>query len=294
MFRAEHPYELPDAFLVTVSWYHVGISWEYCSLSEYDRTDAGFYDRFSTGIDGDVAFYVEEARKAGGPVLEIGCGTGRIMVPIAESGVPIIGLDRAPAMLEIARGKVAGRSAGTRQRIRMVESDMRAFDLDQRFNLVVIPYRTFNYMLSEEDQRSTLMRINDHLYDRGRLVFDVMAPGPDVIAASLETPGGSLDHIWTFMHPDSGNRVMAWDTRKFDPVEQSVNVHQFFQELDYEGKEVSITVFQIFYRYFYRYEMQHLLELCGFEVEALYGDFRRSPLHHGTEQVWMARKTASA
>lgn len=263
-------------------------------MSEYDRTDAGFYDRFSTGIEGDVAFYVEEARKAGGPVLEIGCGTGRIMIPIAESGVPITGLDRAPAMLEIARGKAAGRSVDTRQRIRMVESDMRAFDLDQRFSLVVIPYRTFNYMLSEDDQRSTLMRINDHLFDRGRLVFDVMDPGPEVIGASLETPGGSLDHIWTFTHPDTGNRVMAWDTRKFDPAEQTIEVQQFFQELDHEDREVSITFIPLFLRYFYRYEMQHLLELCGFEFEALYGDFHRSPLHDGNEQVWIARKTGRA
>ena len=262
-------------------------------MPEYDLTDAGFYDRFSTGIDGDVAFYVEEARKAGGPVLEIGCGTGRIMIPIAESGVSIVGLDRAPAMLDIARGKVAGRSVGTRQRIRMVESDMRTFDLDQRFDLVVIPYRTFNYMLTEGDQRSVLKCINDHLTECGRLVFDVLDPGQEVIAASQETPGGSLDHIWKFTHPDSGNRVMAWDTRKFDPFGQTIRVHQFFQELDHEDSEVSITVIPIFYRYLYRYEMQHLLELCGFEVEALYGDFRRSPLHHGNEQVWIARKTGS-
>ncbi|MYG86377.1 MAG: class I SAM-dependent methyltransferase, partial [Gemmatimonadetes bacterium] len=281
-------------FLVTKFRYRVEVAWEYYILSEYDRTDAGFYDRFSTGIDGDVAFYVEEARKAGGPVLEIGCGTGRIMIPIAESGVAVVGLDQAPAMLDIARAKVARLPDKTRQRVRLVDHDMRAFDLDRRFNLVVIPYRTFNYMLTEEDQRTALKRINDHLTDYGRLVFDVMAPSPDVIAASLDTPGGSLDHIWTFTHPDSGNRVMAWDTRQFDPVEQSVTVYQYFHELDHGGKEVSNTVIPIFYRYLYRYEMQHLLELCGFEVEALYGDFRRSPLHRGTEQVWMARKTGNA
>lgn len=260
-------------------------------MSEYDRTDAGFYDGFSTGLDGDEAFYVEEARKAGGPVLEIGCGTGRIMIPISDSGVSIVGLDKASAMLEIARGKVADLAVETRQRIRLVDGDMRAFDLDRRFNLVIIPYRTFNYMLTEEDQRSALKCINDHLIDHGRLVFDVMDHGPDVIAASLDTPGGSLDHVWTFTHPDSGNRVMAWDTRQFDPVEQTVEVHQFFQEWDQGGREVSNTVIPIFFCYLYRYETQHLLERCGFEVEALYGDFHRSPLHHGNEQVWIARKT---
>ena len=85
---------------------------------------------------------------------------------------------------------------------------------------------------------------------------------------------------------------MAWDTRQFDPVEQTVNVHQFFKEQNIGGQEVSNTVIPYSLRYFNRFEMQHLLELCGFEVEALFGDFRRSPLHLGTEQVWMARKTS--
>ena len=83
-------------------------------MSEYDRTDAGIYDSFSTGLEGDEAFYAEEAARAEGPVLEIGCGTGRIMIPIAESGVSIVGLDRAPAMLEVARRK-SGRVCRTKR-----------------------------------------------------------------------------------------------------------------------------------------------------------------------------------
>ena len=259
-------------------------------MSEYDSTDAGFYDGISTGLDGDEAFYVEEALKAGGSVLEIGCGTGRIMIPIAYSGVSIVGLDQAPAMLKIAREKVASLSVETCQRIRLVKDDMRAFDLDQRFNLVIMPYRTFNYMLTEDDQRSALTTIHDHLVDHGRLIFDVIDPGPDVIAASQETPGGSLKHIWSFAHPDSGRQVMAWDTRQFDPMEQTVEAYQYFKELDNEGREVSNTVIPFLLRYYYRYEMQHLLELCGFEVEVLYGDFQRSPFRHGNDQVWIARK----
>ncbi len=78
-------------------------------MNEYDHIDAAFYDYHSTGQEGDVEFYVAEAQAAGSTVLELGCGTGRISIPIAQAGVPVVGLDRAPAMLDIARAKVARR-----------------------------------------------------------------------------------------------------------------------------------------------------------------------------------------
>ena len=259
-------------------------------MSEYDRTDAGFYDCFSTGLDGDEAFYVEEAQKAGGTVLEIGCGTGRIMIPIAESGVNIVGLDSAPAMLEVAREKIAGLSDETRRRIRIVEDDMRTFQLDQRFDLAIMPYRAFLHMMTVDDQRRALTRIRDNLDVDGRLVFNVFDPSLEIIAAYMDRPRGTLNHIGSIRHPDTGRRVMIHDTRQYDPAEQTLVEYRFFEELDNEGKVVSKTVTPLILRYVYRFEMQHLLELCGFEVEALYGDFRRGPFEHGNEQVWVARR----
>lgn len=145
-------------------------------MSEYDRTDAGIYDSFSTGLEGDEAFYVEEALKAGGPVLELGCGTGRITIPIAEAGVSIVGLDLAPSMLEIARRKIAGLPKATGQLLRIVEGDMRTFSLERRFPLAIIPYRAFLHMMTADDQRRALTRIREHLTDGGRLVFNVFDP----------------------------------------------------------------------------------------------------------------------
>ena len=258
-------------------------------MAEYGRTDAGFYDSLSTGLDGDEAFYVEEARKASGPVLEIGCGTGRIMIPIAESGVNIVGLDSAPAMLEVAREKIAGLPEETRCRIQIAEDDMRSFDLDRQFDLAIIPYRAFLHMMTVEDQRKALTRIRDHLNDGGRLVFNVFDPSLEIIAAYMKPPRGVISHIGTFRHPDSGRQVMVSDTRSYDPAEQTLVEYRFFEELDNEGKVVSKTVTPLILRYVYRFEMQHLLELCGFEVEALYGGFARGPFEHGNEQVWVAR-----
>ena len=96
---------------------------------EWDGVDAVFYDLFSTGLPGDSQFYVEEAVKAGSPVLELGCDTGRILIPVAQAGVDIVGLDRAPRMLNIARGKVFGFSQETQNRIEIVPGDMRSFAL---------------------------------------------------------------------------------------------------------------------------------------------------------------------
>ncbi len=259
-------------------------------MSEYDRTDAGLYDSYSTGLDGDEAFYVEEAARADGPVLEIACGTGRIMIPIAESGVSIVGLDLAPAMLEVARRKTAALPDETRRRIEIVDGDMRTFSLERRFPLAIIPYRAFLHMMTDDDQRRALTRIREHLTDRGRLVFNVFDPSIELIAAYMRPLGGSLKHVGSFTHPETGNRVMVSDTRRYDPLEQTLEEHRFFEEVDDEGRVLSKTTTPLYLRYVHRFEMQHLLKLCGYEVEALYGDFRRGPFRHGNEQVWVARR----
>lgn len=260
-------------------------------MSEYDRTDAGLYDSYSTGLDGDEAFYVEEAKKADGPVLEIACGTGRIMIPIAESGVSIVGLDRAPAMLEVARRKIAALPDETRRRMQIVEGDMQTFSLERRFPLAIIPYRAFLHLMTADDQRRALTRIREHLTDGGRLVFNVFDPSIELIAAYMRPPRSTLNHLGSFTHPETGRRVMVSDTRRYDPLEQTLEEHRFFEEVDDEGRVLSKTTTPLYLRYVYRFEMQHLLERCGYEVEALYGDFGRGPFRHGNEQVWVARIT---
>lgn len=259
-------------------------------MSEYDRTDADLYDSYSTGLDGDEAFYVEEAKKADGPVLEIACGTGRIMIPIAESGVSIVGLDRAPAMLEVARRKIAALPEEPRRRMQIVEGDMRTFSLERRFPLAIIPYRAFLHLMTADDQRRALACIREHLADGGRLVFNVFDPSIELIAAYMRPPRGTLNHLGSFTHPSTGRRVMVSDTRRYDPLEQTLEEHRFFEEVDDEGRVLSKTTTPLNLRYVHRFEMQHLLERCSYEVEALYGDFRRGPFRHGNEQVWVARR----
>ena len=259
-------------------------------MEEHDRQDALYYDYYSTGVPGDVEFYVEEARRAGSPVLEIGSGTGRILIPVAEAGVEIVGLDRAPSMLAVAWEKVARLPPDVQKRIQLVEGDMRDFDLGRQFTLVMIPYRAFLHLLTVEDPKRTLRRVRDHLVAGGRLVLNVFDPSLETIVAHRGSLGSALKVDSEFVHPETGRRVLVWDTREYATEDQTLRQYFVFEELDEAGNVVAKRFNPLVLRYLFRYEMQHLLELAGFAVETLYGDFARGPFRSGGEQVWIASR----
>ncbi len=260
-------------------------------MKQYDRLDAEFYDYYSTGIAGDVAFYVQEAQKADGPALELGCGTGRILIPIAQGGVRITGLDRSPSMLAVAKKKVSALNARTRERIRLVRGDMRDFALRTRYNLIIVPYRAFLHLLTPEDQRQALVNIRKHLADGGHLIMNNFDPRLDIIAEHTGILGNALKKDDEFVQPRTRRHVIVWDSRSYDPANQLVDQLFIFEELDEMGRSLKRTASSYTLRYIYRYEMEYLFELSGFQVEALYGDFKRGPFHYGGEQIWVARKS---
>ena len=260
------------------------------SVKSQYRLFSYFYDYQSTGVKGDVESYVEEAQKAGSPVLELGCGTGRILIPVAQSGVGIVGLDLSPEMLSIAREKVSGLSNEIQQRIQLVEGDMRGFSLKRKFSLITIPFRAFLHLLTPEDQRQSLKCIREHLADDGRLILNIFDPRLDIIVSHMDHLGTAMKRLGEFIHPETGNRILVWDSRQYNPEDQTNEQYFIFEELDNGGKVISKTYSPLVLRFLYRYEMQYLLELCGYEIEALYGDFQRGPFRYGGEQIWVVRK----
>ena len=242
------------------------------------------------GERGDVAFYVQEARQTGSRVLDLACGTGRVLIPIAHAGVPVVGVDSSRAMLSTAREKVAKLPDTTRQRIELIEGDMRSFSLDRPFNLIIIPFRSFLHLMTPADQRRALGRIRDHLADDGRLVFNIFDPRLDMIASHLGQPDATLEKEREFTHPGTGRQVVEWVGRRYDAATQTIEEERILEELEAGGHVVARTHAPITLRWVYRYEMEHLLALSGFAVEALYGGFDRGPFRHGGEQVWVARK----
>jgi SAM-dependent methyltransferase len=262
------------------------------SMTTYNQPTAltRYYDLFSVGIPGDVAFYMEQARQATGRVLELGTGTGRILIPVAEAGIPITGLDLSPAMLDIARKKIAALPDDVRKRINLVEGDMADFQFETRFNLIMIPFTSFCLLPTPELQRACLMCVNEHLEAGGRLVFSMFDPNIKTMSDHMGSLSGAVKRLREFDDPNTGHRVVVYDSRYHDLEAQTVRQEWIFERVDARGMMVDREYTHILLRYVFRWELHYLLELCGFEVEALYGDFYRGPFKAGQHQVWIARK----
>lgn len=244
-------------------------------------------DIVGTSVDGDADFFAELAARIGGPILELGCGTGRIAWRLAGTGHEVVGLDRSAAMLERAEAKraIAGVAAWNPT---FVEGDMAEFDLGRLFRLVIVPYRAFQALLEPELQRSCLAAVRRHLDDGGRLVLDLFDPRLEwclPIAAGSPRPVRE-----TVRHPESKRQVtIEVVSRSNDPFRQVFDEMWRFRELDVDGSVVREEHERLSLRWTYRFEVRYLLELAGFEVEASYGDFHGSPPAYGREQVWVAR-----
>jgi ubiquinone/menaquinone biosynthesis C-methylase UbiE len=256
----------------------------------YRRRSAAYYDGSSPGLSGDVEFYVEEAQRAGGEVLEVGCGTGRMLLPIAEAGVSITGLDPAGEMLDIARGKVAEAPREVAERVTLLQGDVQSFSAEGQFRLAIIPYRAFLHLYTVEDQIAGLENLRRHLEPGGRLVFNVFDPRFEAFVARSSALGEVVSRLGEFTHPENGRRVVLYSSVQYDRESQMLIEHRTFEELDEEGRAVDRVHATLRLRYVFRYEMEHLLARCGFRVDALYGDFDRGPFVPGNEQVWIASR----
>jgi SAM-dependent methyltransferase len=260
------------------------------NVETYDLRAAA--DIAGTDIDGDVDFYVEQAGEVGGPVLELGCGTGRVSWPLARAGFEVVGLDRSRAMLDAAEAKRPTADPDVSGRIRFVEGDMTDFTLPDRFALAFIPFRAFLALLEPDLQRSCLECVRRHLELGGRLIVDVFDPrlewlGADVTSSPRDTR--------PTVHPPTSGRDVAIDvlSRTNDPFRQVMSEEWRFRELQADGSAVREEHERLELRWIYRQEMRYLLELAGFEVVAEYGDMHGAPPAYGREQIWVASVAAA-
>jgi len=248
--------------------------------SEYDRF-AALYDEIFRGQPGDIEFYVSEAKKVGS-VLEIGCGTGRITIPIARAGVSIVGMDISRQMLEIANKKALAEGLS----IPWIQADMRNFIIKRKkFDLVIIPYRTFLHALTVEEQKATLANIYRILKKGGRLIINFFVPDYDYIVKGMPK-----EPIERKVDRKSGIVTKTYQDVVFDRYSQ-VNKTNIYVARWKSGKKLSEKKYRFYLRYIFRYEGQHLFELCGYRIAALYGDFDRTAFGRKSEEmIWVLEK----
>jgi SAM-dependent methyltransferase len=233
------------------------------SPSPYDSI-ARLYDPWSASVTEDVEFYVEEARAAGGPVVELACGTGRISVPVAKAGIAVIGVDGSQQMLEVAREYA--RREGVAKLLDLRYGDFREPPVEERVPLVLIPFRSLLHMTTEADRLRALTAARQLLLPGGRLVFDVFAPSSGDVE---DTHGRWIEReprIFERADWDEGERTLTLSVRR--------------------GDEASTMLLA----WLSPPEWRLLLDRAGFDVDAQWGWFDRRPYAGGEDVVFAATR----
>jgi len=229
----------------------------------------------------DIAFYVEEAASPG-PVLELGCGTGRILLPIARAGRTITGLDSSAQMLARCRERVAAEPA-LQSRVTLHHQDMQGFDLGATFPLIIAPFRVVQHLTRVEEQLGFLAAVRRHLAPRGRLVFDVFNPN---FAALLGADGAEHEDTPEQRLPDGRTLRRTARVKRVRWADQVSEVELIYYVAPRPGAPPERFVQGFDMRWYLPVELGHLLARAGFRISAMYGDFTRTPLVDGApEQV---------
>jgi SAM-dependent methyltransferase len=237
-------------------------------MDEYEKL-ARFYDLEHADLTADLVFFLHFARQADGPVLEVGCGTGRLLLPLIEAGIDVTGVDVSPAMLALARRKLDDRAA-------LLEGDMRTIALDRRYALIIVSINTFMHLHSTAAQLAALINLAHHLQPDGRLIIDL--PAGDELAH--QDPDSRLTLEKRFLDPATDHQILKLVASRIDWATQQQELTYMFDELIPDGR-VRRTVVPMTLRHVFRYELELLLERAGFRLEALYGDYDLSAYGEG-------------
>jgi len=251
-------------------------------VNEFDPI-VRFYDLFYGERDDDLQLYRDFALAADGPILELGCGTGRVLIPLALEGYRVTGLELSESMLATARSKAD--AAGVNEQVSLIQGDMRDFEIPARFSLAFIPINTFMHCYDTQQQLTCLRCIHHHLQPGGQLIVDVFHPDPQTLLES----DGRLVSEGTLLDPETGHTIHRFFTRQLDMATQTQHITFILDEIDLTGT-VRRTIFPFRMRFVYRYEMELLLHRAGFSLETVYGSYDLEPFDSSSEKmIFVAR-----
>jgi SAM-dependent methyltransferase len=244
---------------------------------------AKYYDSVYAVMDlVDAPFYVDLAKESGGPVLEIGCGTGRVLLPTAREGIEIHGLDNSRPMLAVLRENIARESPDVQKRVTLHAGDMRDFNLSRTFSLVSIPFRPMQHMFTVTDQVSALRSAAAHVAKGGLLAFDVFYPkfdrlplgiGEEILEAEWSPASAPDTVVRRFYRKDVVNKVNQSFSLTF--IFRTYRGEELVRE-EREGLKMSYYTYQ---------QLRALFLLAGLEPVAEYGSFAKTPLDNSAQEM---------
>jgi SAM-dependent methyltransferase len=234
----------------------------------------------------ELPFYLELAAQSAGPVLEIACGTGRILLLIARRGVTIHGVDNSQPMLEILKKNLAAEAESVRRQVTLHEGDMREFSLGGRFPLVIIPFRPLQHMYTVRDQLSALARAAHHLTNDGILAFDVFFPKFEKIHSRIGEE--ILEMEWS-LASDATKIVRRYFRKESVSKINQVLSFNFIYRTYRAGEMILEEALKL--SYFTYPHLRALFLLAGLEPVAEYGSFAKAPLDNNAEEmIFLLRK----
>jgi SAM-dependent methyltransferase len=228
-----------------------------------------FYDLEFGGLDDDVDLYREFAREAGGPILELGCGTGRVLAALSDLDLPLFGVDTSDSMLAIAGDRLKSRA-------RLIHADMCEVDrLSPPCPPIWMAFsalNTFLHLPDAEAQIAALEALRRVVVPGGLLLLDLFVPDPHYL---LQLDGRVISEFSTTL--DTGDRVSKWVSRTHDAATQAIETTVWYDLVPAGSQQVTRYSDHYYTRYVYRFELEHLLARTGWEVVSLFGSYDLEP-----------------
>ncbi|HVP36512.1 MAG TPA: class I SAM-dependent methyltransferase [Terriglobales bacterium] len=252
--------------------------------SEFDAY-ADFYDKWNEDFISDIPLWLEYARRCGSPVLELCCGTGRILFPIAREGIEITGLDISEKMLGKAWEKLRKEPEEVKKRVTLLQGDMRNFHLKKEFNFIFVPFNSFLVLLSPEEQNSCLRSAHNHLSSEGRLVISMFKADLSRAEGVLRSEGDVLED-----YPQPGDTTEIFSYQFFDKPKQLIKVRIFVDSTRVSGELFRKTI-DLKMRYFFEDEFERILATNGFETVEVFGNYDKTQFKEDSPfMIFVARK----
>ena len=249
------------------------------------KTTAQYYDSDNKDmLKDDIGFYLDYADKLEGKVLELGCGTGRITIPIAKAGHQIWGLDISEPMLDVLWEKAKCENEITNANLNISIGDMRNFELNQKFKLIFIPFRTFQSLITDQEQKYCLKCCHDHLTDDGIFIVNVFKPW------------GLIDRSW--VQPEQTDYETIEDgikikrthiCKRVDLKNQVIYPTLIYYVTDKNGKTEKYYE-HLAMKYYYVDQLRELLQKSGFEVINEFGYYDKCSIEKGGEIIFVCKK----
>lgn len=246
----------------------------------YNKTATILYD--INNKKDDILFYLKHAKKIGGEVLELGCGTGRISIPLVEYGFKVTAVDSSQNMIRALKEKT--NNLKIKKNLEIIKGNLTEIRISKKFNLIIMPFRVFQCLLSVDEQQKALLNIKHHLIPNGLLIFDIYYPNFKILSNIPSQE--EIDGEFIFRNK---RIIKSHINGSIDTLNQVMTTDIMYSEY-FQGKKIIISKNTIKMRYSFKFEIEHLLKLNGFFIKQLLSDYKSRKFVVGREMIFVCGK----